>query len=95
MLDVYNIVTSDELRKIIEIQLDTIWADPQRVKTIAPIFLHGSPELGKSSIVRQVCEDRGIDLVDMRLAQMEAVDIRGLPVTNREDKSVDWLVNKV
>ena len=95
VLDVYNVVTSDELRKIIEMQLDTIWADPQRVKTIAPIFLHGNPELGKSSIVRQVCEDRGIDLVDVRLAQMEAVDIRGLPVPNREDKSVDWLVNKV
>lgn len=93
MLDVYNVVTSDELRKIIEMQLDTIWADPQRVKTIAPIFLHGSPGLGKSSIVRQVCEDRGIDLVDVRLAQMEAVDIRGLPVPNREEKSVDWLVN--
>ena len=95
MLDVYNVVTSDELRKIIEMQLDTIWADPQRVKTIAPIFLHGSPGLGKSSIVRQVCEDRGIDLVDVRLAQMEAVDIRGLPVPNREEKSVDWLVNGI
>ena len=95
MLDVYNVVTSDELRKIIEMQLDTIWADPQRVKTIAPIFLHGGPGLGKSSIVRQVCEDRGIDLVDVRLAQMEAVDIRGLPVPNREDKSVDWLINGI
>lgn len=93
ILDIYNIVSADELRKIIEMQLDTIWADPQRVKTIAPIFLWGSPGLGKSSIVRQVCESRGIDLVDVRLAQMEAVDIRGLPVPNREDKSVDWLVN--
>ena len=95
MLDVYNVVTSEELRKIIEMQLDTIWADPYRVKTIAPIFLHGSPGLGKSSIVRQICEDREIDLVDVRLAQMEAVDIRGLPVPNREEKSVDWLINSI
>lgn len=93
LLDVYNLVNADELRAIIEMQLDAIWADPQRVKTIAPLFVHSSPGIGKSSIIRQICESRKIDLVDVRLAQMEAVDIRGLPVPNREEKSVDWLVN--
>ena len=95
LLDVYNVVSTEELRKIIEMQLDAIWNNPSRVKTIAPIFLHGSPGLGKSSVVKQICESRNIDLIDVRLAQMEAVDIRGLPVPNREDKSVDWLVNGI
>jgi hypothetical protein len=95
LLDVYNVVSTEELRKIIEMQLDAIWNNPSRVKTIAPVFLHGSPGLGKSSVIKQICESRNIDLIDVRLAQMEAVDIRGLPVPNREDKSVDWLVNGI
>ena len=90
MLDVYNVVTSDELRKIIEMQLDTIWADPQRVKTIAPIFLHGSPGPGKSSIVRQVADKLGIGFVDVRLAEMESVDIRGLPSVDKDLGVMKW-----
>lgn len=93
LVDNCNLVTTDELRAVIEMQLDALWADPTKAKTLPPIFVHSSPGLGKSSIVRQICESRGIDLIDVRLAQMEAVDIRGLPVPNKEDKSVDWLVN--
>jgi hypothetical protein len=35
----------------------------------------------------------GINFIDVRLAQREPVDVRGLPVPDRENKKVDWLVS--
>lgn len=93
ILDTHNIVTAQELAQILNMQLDEMNRNPDCVKTMAPLLVHGSPGCGKSSIVRSVCEDRGIDFVDCRLAQMEPCDIRGLPVPNRDEKCMDWLVN--
>ncbi|MEM2174801.1 MAG: hypothetical protein QXI58_04175, partial [Candidatus Micrarchaeia archaeon] len=44
-----------------------------------PIFIWGGPGLGKSSIVRQVCEEKGIGFVDIRLSYRDPVDLRGIP----------------
>ena len=47
-----------------------------------PILIIGSPGIGKSSIVRQQCELRpGWELRDLRLSQIESVDLRGIPTT--------------
>lgn len=93
VLDTHNIITAEELYKIVSMQLDRIGQKPEDVKIMAPLMVWGSPGVGKSSIVRQVCEDRGIEFIDVRLAQMEPCDIRGLPVPNREEKVMDWFVN--
>lgn len=45
----------------------------------APPYIHGHRGLGKSSIVRQLCEEKNWGFIDLRLAQVEASDIRGLP----------------
>ncbi len=44
-----------------------------------PIMLLGSPGLGKSSIVKQVCEQLDLQLVDLRISQLAPTDIRGIP----------------
>jgi len=44
-----------------------------------PLFIHGSPGIGKSYIVADVAEKHGLELVDVRLSQMDPVDLRGVP----------------
>lgn len=55
-----------------------------------PVMLWGPPGVGKSSIVAQTAAGLGIGLVDLRLAQLDATDLRGIPVPNRETRAVDW-----
>lgn len=43
------------------------------------LYLWGVHGLGKSSLVRQVADEQGIDFTDFRCAQIEASDLRGLP----------------
>lgn len=93
VLDTSNKITSSQLRDIINLELDTIFADPKSVETMPPLLIKGSPGCGKSSIVRAICEERGIEFIDVRLAQMEPCDIRGLPVPDRENSQMDWFVN--
>lgn len=42
-------------------------------------FLHSSPGLGKSSIVKQLAETFNLELIDIRLATLESVDLMGFP----------------
>lgn len=44
-----------------------------------PVMLHGSPGVGKSDVVRQLAASLGIDLIDLRLSQLDPVDLRGVP----------------
>lgn len=43
------------------------------------ICIHGSPGVGKSSIVKQAADEFGIDLIDLRLSAMESGDVLGIP----------------
>lgn len=49
------------------------------VETKQPVFLHGSPGVGKSDVVRRVARELGIELIDLRLSQLDPVDLRGVP----------------
>lgn len=44
-----------------------------------PLFMWGSPGIGKSDLVRQVAEEHDAQLVDIRLAMWDSVDVRGIP----------------
>ena len=65
-------------------------------KSVPPVLLLGSPGIGKSDIVRSIAYERGYGpagIVDVRLSQKEAIDMRGFPVPNRNTKSVDWFIS--
>jgi MoxR-like ATPase len=47
------------------------------MRTGRPIMMHGSPGTVKSSSVKQLADELGMDLLDMRLSQREFVDLRG------------------
>ena len=62
-----------------------------------PIFIEGSPGTGKSQLVHQLCQEDGKECIDIRLALLNPVDLRGIPII-KGDK-VFWvppifLVNK-
>lgn len=55
-----------------------------------PLMLWGPPGVGKSSLVAATARARGLRLEDVRLAQLDAADLRGIPVPDREARRVDW-----
>ena len=44
-----------------------------------PIFLQGSPGVGKSSIVKAIADKNNFALIDIRLSQCDITDLNGLP----------------
>jgi hypothetical protein len=43
------------------------------------LFLEGPPGGGKSSLVKQAAARHGLEVIDLRLVQMDPVDLRGIP----------------
>ena len=48
-----------------------------------PAFLWGPPGIGKSELVAEICNDMGGHMIDLRMAQMEPTDIRGIPSSTK------------
>ncbi len=55
-----------------------------------PLFLWGPPGIGKSSIVRQIAEERGIGFIDLRLSLLDPTDLRGIPFFDAAEKKALW-----
>lgn len=52
-----------------------------------PCFIHGSPGIGKSYIVNDIALQNDLELIDVRLSQLDAVDLRGIPtISNNQTK---------
>ena len=62
----------------------------QAFKTKRPIFLWGPPGIGKSEVVAEITQELGGHMIDLRMAQMEPTDIRGIPFFNKELGKMDW-----
>ena len=46
---------------------------------VQPLFLWGSPGIGKSAVPREICRERKINLVDIRMSLLDPTDLRGIP----------------
>ncbi len=55
-----------------------------------PVMLWGAPGIGKSQIIAQVAIEHKVEMIDIRLSQMEPSDLRGIPFKNGEQ--VDWAI---
>ena len=55
-----------------------------------PIFLWGPPGIGKSEVVEDITNELGGLMIDLRMAQMEPTDIRGIPFYNKDNGLMDW-----
>jgi hypothetical protein len=53
-----------------------------------PVMLWGPPGVGKSQMIAQIAERHNVQVIDIRLSQMEPTDLRGIPF--RTDDKVEW-----
>ena len=60
------------------------------VEQKVPTFLWGAPGIGKSSIVRQIADDKGVGFIDLRLALMDPTDLKGIPFYDKESHTALW-----
>lgn len=59
-------------------------------KAKRPVFIWGPPGIGKSEMVAGVTKELGGLMIDLRMAQMEPTDLRGIPFFNKENGKMDW-----
>ncbi|NMA47668.1 MAG: hypothetical protein GX945_14015 [Lentisphaerae bacterium] len=90
-MDNHNLVTTRELAKLLRLQVTSLWEKKCPAALLPPLMVWGAPGLGKSSIIRDLAREHGVGFIDIRLAQREPVDIRGLPVPDKD--GVKWLVS--
>ena len=90
-----------ELKDLLRDNLNALWENDPALHTkhadasmmIPPVMVWGAPGVGKSTAVRELTKELGIGFIDVRLAQREPVDMRGLPVPDEKENSVKWLVS--
>lgn len=98
----WNKITTLELEELVRFQLGAMWdkevqeqwnRDHKRKMSdlVPPVMIWGPPGVGKSSVIRDIAHELGIGYIDVRLAQREPIDIRGLPVP-KED-GVHWHIS--
>lgn len=86
-------VEAEELKKIRvrDINIPQARNIVQKVlKTDIVPFLWGPPGVGKSTLVRDICQENEWELIDLRLSLLNPVDLRGLPVVDKEKQLADW-----
>ncbi len=93
LIDMHNRITATQLGDLLRMQVKTLAAKPELAHTLPPMMVWGAPGLGKSTIIHDIAKEFGIGFIDVRLAQREPVDVRGLPVPDRENKRVEWMVS--
>jgi len=55
-----------------------------------PVFVWGAPGIGKSSIVKQIAEQKGLMFLDLRLSLLDPTDLKGIPFFNAETQEGIW-----
>ena len=55
-----------------------------------PVFVWGNPGVGKSSIIKQIANDKAMEFIDLRLSLLDPTDLRGIPFFDVNNKSAVW-----
>lgn len=60
------------------------------IKIKRPVFMWGPPGIGKSDIVKQIGDETGREVIDVRLSLWEPTDIKGIPYYNSNENTMTW-----
>ena len=60
------------------------------IKDKIPTFIWGSPGIGKSSIVKEVAKELGLEFIDLRLSLLDPTDLKGIPFFDNSSKEAIW-----
>lgn len=60
------------------------------IKIKRPVFMWGPPGVGKSDIVKQIGDEQGREVIDVRLSLWEPTDIKGIPYFNSTQNTMTW-----
>jgi hypothetical protein len=60
------------------------------IESQIPVFVWGSPGIGKSSIIKQIAIDKGLEFVDLRLSLLDPTDLKGIPFFDQENNEAVW-----
>jgi MoxR-like ATPase len=90
-VDLHNKITVSGLETLFRNILDSLWSGKASPDKLPPLMVWGAPGLGKSTVIRELAKEYKVGFIDVRLAQREPVDIRGLPVPT--DHGVEWQVS--
>tara|TARA_X000001036_G_C20658316_1_gene797895 strand:- start:552 stop:1628 length:1077 start_codon:yes stop_codon:yes gene_type:complete len=88
-----NNTSIKKAKQLLQHQLNILWSNPEKAGLVPPLMIWGPPGVGKSTFIRDLCNDNDIGFIDVRLAQREPVDIRGLPVPRDDRTGIDWIVS--
>lgn len=58
--------------------------------TKQPVFIWGAPGIGKSDLVADLGATTGRPVLDIRLAQYDPTDVRGIPYFDGESRQMKW-----
>ena len=92
-VDTHNTISSVQLADIIKTSAAAVIANPELSSAIPPVLVRGGAGVGKSTIVKSCATELGIGFIDVRLAQMERVDLCGLPSV--ENGTTKWNVPSI
>ena len=76
------------MNKIKEI-LEKVYIVPELRKTIIPLFV-GDPGNGKSHIIQQFADDKGVKLVEIIASQVNPYEVSGIAMPNKETKKMTY-----
>lgn len=69
---------------------ETIATMSSMIESKIPTFLWGPPGIGKSSIIKQIAQETGIECIDLRLSLMDPTDLKGIPFYDKEQHQALW-----
>ena len=85
-----NGIVMSELKKMIKSRVEIIMKNPDKSMEISPILIHSAPGIGKSSVCQQIAQELGIDFINIKLCNIDALDFRGLPSVDQEKGVTKW-----